>query len=253
MYGFGHGLQRHRFYFSANFVWVRRISYSYLFCLLAPPIVWTQENVLYEDCCKWVGSAPYRMFHSDFMTGRYVIIGTRMARSEDQAFVLTVSKEGQLNLIIFSSRFPEKLPELTHHALPLHTSQTSTNLGGLVRLSKAAVRAVCCAHLPASTAPLLEALDLRPLLILLVEKPQLFVYRCIHGKCSQLFREFFHQTGSMDDNRRITRGDNSSLVAVPFIPGPCGRSQIRLQGTTAWNTLPMHIRQCHAKSLHTLL
>ena len=54
-------------------------------------------------------------------------------------------------------------------------SLSSTNLGRLVRLSKAAFRAVCCVHLPASTAPLLEALDLRPLPILLMEKLQLFV------------------------------------------------------------------------------
>lgn len=130
-------------------------------------------------------------------------------------------------------------------------SLSATHLRHLIRMSKAAVRAVCAVHLPASTAPLLQRLDLRPLIHVLLEKVLLFVFRCIHGSCSKLFKDFFLGVGSLSSVPRATRGEVSRLLIVPFVPGPSGRSLVRFQGSVMWNHLPANIRQIETRMSFT--
>ena len=55
-------------------------------------------------------------------------------------------------------------------------SLSAAHLGRLTRISKSAVRAVCAVNLPVATAPLLERLELRPLVYTLLEKVLVFVF-----------------------------------------------------------------------------
>ena len=128
-------------------------------------------------------------------------------------------------------------------------SLPASNLSRLVRMSKAGVRAICAVHLPTATAPLLRRLELRPLTTILLEKVLLFVFRCVRGLCSRLFEDFFRTTGStVHSISPRTRGHDSALLRIPFVPGPAGRSQLRFQGSVAWNNLPAEIRQLKTKS-----
>ena len=115
-------------------------------------------------------------------------------------------------------------------------------------MSKSAVRAVCAVHLPVATAPLLERLELRPLVYTLLEKVLVFVFRCVHGFCSDLLRNFFVGVRSSSQGPPATRGEASRLLTVPFVPGPSGRSLIRFQGTVLWNRLPAKIRKVGTRS-----
>ena len=119
---------------------------------------------------------------------------------------------------------------------------SATSMMRLVRMSKAAVRAVCAVHLPASTSPLLTRLDLRPLLHILLAKILVFAFRCIRGLCSPLLCQLFTLASSSSTSLE-TRGRTSNLMCVPFVRGPSSRSLLRFQASVFWNSLPFTVRQ----------
>ena len=95
-----------------------------------------------------------------------------------------------------------------------------------------------------SSLPLLNTLGLHPLETSFQHKIAMFVFRCLHNLASVLFNRYFCRGigGAGDGSRRITRGSDSNLLQVPFLPGPAGRTTMAFFGSVLWNDLPPSTR-----------
>ena len=87
------------------------------------------------------------------------------------------------------------------------------------------------------TSPTFLALGVRPLASAMTNKIVQFVHRCLIGRCSNLFSQYFVPVSS-----RATRGSSEQLLVVPFWPGPHGRASIQFYGVVTWNALPAALR-----------
>lgn len=111
----------------------------------------------------------------------------------------------------------------------------------LEKLSKAGLRAVFRVKPQTPTLPLMRRLKVRGLAQLCNEKLLVFVFRCMHNLSSALFHEFFSPM-LCSDGQRISRGQVTHLLRVPFLPGPSGRSTVHFVATRLWNSLPRDTR-----------
>ena len=62
-----------------------------------------------------------------------------------------------------------------------------------------------------------------------------------------LFSPFFlliAEPGLEQSTRRVTRGQVSRLLQIPFVRGPASRASMQFVGSVYWNRLPANIR-CH--------
>ena len=88
--------------------------------------------------------------------------------------------------------------------------------------------------------------------VLFRRKILVFVYRVINGLASPLFNPYFSLASqTADGTHRITRGQETRLLLVPFLPGPAGRASIRFQGSIVWNELPPNARSAKSRELFT--
>ena len=107
----------------------------------------------------------------------------------------------------------------------------------LIRQSKSAMRSFYGLPSWSHTSPLYSRLNVQPLGQAAAKKVAFFVHRCLGGKCSRLFRDFFTPV-----HGRLTRGSEQRLLEIPFWPGPSGRANIKSYGAILWNTLPPQLR-----------
>ena len=128
--------------------------------------------------------------------------------------------------------------QLSYASTAFFPSLSAAQLDRLVKIFKSAIRAVF--RLPQTTpsAPLLSRLHLSPLLQQYQLKLIVFIHRCLGSNGSRLFDPYFYYL----NQDRVTRGQNSRLLAVPFLQGLAGRSSIHFVGSVYWNSLPSSIR-----------
>ena len=88
-------------------------------------------------------------------------------------------------------------------------------LDRLIRLSKSAIRDYYGLSRWTPTSPTFLALGVRPLASAMTNKIVQFVHRCLIGRYSNLFSQYFVPVSS-----RATRGSSEQLLVVPFWPGP---------------------------------
>ena len=135
------------------------------------------------------------------------------------------------------------MSRLTYASNAIYPSLMARNMDALTRMTKAAIRPFFCFPPWTSTAGLFERLCLPTLEDALAAKILIFVRRCIHGRSSVLFRNYYARTQS-----DRTRGADQNLLQVPFWPGPSGRGTIQFIGAILWNKTPpmMRCEHCHA-------
>ena len=120
-------------------------------------------------------------------------------------------------------------------------------------MAKAGVRAVFGVRsydvMATGMQPLLDKLDVSVATDLYQRKVLLFVHRCLNSCASTLFSSYFSLTANQaNSTHRTTRGMETNLLCVPFLPGPAGRGSIRFRGSLLWNELPGIARQATCKS-----
>ena len=116
-------------------------------------------------------------------------------------------------------------------------------LDKLHRLSKSGVRATLQQRTLVPTAPLLELLGVPSLPQRLLQKLTIFVFKCLNDKTSPLLKNLFVPINDpATPQLRTTRGQVSSLLRVPFLPGPAGRRSILFVCSILWNALPVAVR-----------
>jgi len=134
------------------------------------------------------------------------------------------------------------LAQLSYGSLAFYPGLSQHLLNRLLKMSKAGLRATFQQRYLVPTAPLLALLDVSTLLHVYIHKILVFVHRCLHNSASSLFSNFFCAIPSDPTNIPVTRGQVSSLLRIPFLPGPAGRSTIQFKGSMLWNALPAAIR-----------
>ena len=87
------------------------------------------------------------------------------------------------------------------------------------------------------TSPLFHQLQLPTLEDTFLAKLAVFVRRCVVGRTSPLFGQYFARVAG-----DRTRGAAQHLLQVPFWPGPAGRATIQFVGAVLWNKLPADLR-----------
>lgn len=136
-----------------------------------------------------------------------------------------------------------KLTYASNAFFPCLTNQLQSRL---IKSSKSGIRAIFRLTSRASTEPLLDRLSLASLAHLYHQKLLIFVFRCMHGLASSLFRGYFQLISDdgpqTQDRRPTTRGQVSNLLRLPFLPGPAGRRTMHFAGSTIWNNLPAEVR-----------
>ena len=110
-------------------------------------------------------------------------------------------------------------------------------LDRLIRLSKSAIGGFYDLSRWTPTSPTFLASGVCPLASAMTNKIVQFVHRCLIGRCSNLFSQYFIPVSS-----RATRGSSEQLLVVPFWPGPHGRASIQFYGAVTWNALPAALR-----------
>ena len=112
----------------------------------------------------------------------------------------------------------------------------------LDRMRKAGIRAVFRQPQRTPTAPLLSRLNLLALPVYFNNKILIFVHRVVNNSASSLFNEYFKliDTAIADGpgTNRITRGQASKLLQIPFFRGPASRLSMQSVGSRLWNALP---------------
>lgn len=120
-------------------------------------------------------------------------------------------------------------------------------LDKLHKLSKSGIRAALLQRRLVPTAPLLTLLHISSLPQLLNIKFLVFIHRCLHDRASPLLLPLFSAIAPHDtpSQSRVTRAQVTSLLRVPFLPGPYGRRTVEFIGSTFWNALPIGARTEH--------
>ena len=103
-------------------------------------------------------------------------------------------------------------------------------------MRKAGIRAVFRQPQRTPTAPLLSRLNLLALPVYFNNKILIFVHRVVNNSASSLFNEYFklidtaiaHGPGT----NRITRGQESKLLQIPFFRGPASRLSMQSVGSS---------------------
>ena len=137
--------------------------------------------------------------------------------------------------------------QLCYASAAFYPSLTAQLLDRLVKISKAGVRAVFQLPRQTPTAPLISRLNISPLIHHFKLKIVVFVHRCLASNASMLFSPFFlliAEPGLEQSTRRVTRGQVSRLLQIPFVRGPASRASMQFVGSVYWNRLPANIR-CH--------
>lgn len=126
-------------------------------------------------------------------------------------------------------------------------SITASLLDRLIRISKAGARAILRQPVLTPTEPLLARLHLSPLLHLLKQKILIFVHRCLSSAASVQFNDYYQilapTPGAEAVTHRVTRGQQSRLLQIPFFRGSASRLSIQAVGSSLWNDLPVDIRR----------
>jgi len=122
-------------------------------------------------------------------------------------------------------------------------SLTQGLLDRLRKISKSGIRAILQVPRRTPTLPLLSRLHLSSIDQIFRQKILRFVFRSIHGLSSSLFQDYFTLLSTQTaDARPVTRGQESRLLLIPFLPGPSGRSTMHFVGSSLWNALPRESR-----------
>lgn len=127
---------------------------------------------------------------------------------------------------------------------------TAHLLHQLMKMFKAGLRATFQQKMLVPTAPLLSLLGLPSLHHTYICKLLIFVHRCIRNAASPLFDPFFSLISEdvPPTNAPVTRGQVTSLLRIPFLPGPAGRCTIQYKASVVWNALPAAVRSTQALS-----
>ena len=95
----------------------------------------------------------------------------------------------------------------------------------LDRMRKAGIRAVFRQPQRTPTAPLLSRLNLLALPVYFNNKILIFVHRVVNNSASSLFNEYYELIDTAiahgPGTNRITRGQASKLLQIPFFKGTC--------------------------------
>ena len=108
-------------------------------------------------------------------------------------------------------------------------------------MRKAGIRAIFRQPQRTPTAPLLTRFNLLALPVYFNNKIFIFIHRVVNNSAS-IFNEYFklidtaiaHGPGT----NRITRGQESKLLQIPFFRGPASRLSMQSVGSRLWNALP---------------
>ena len=132
---------------------------------------------------------------------------------------------------------------LTYASNAFYPGMLHSHLNKLIRLSKSGIRAVFRVPSRVPSGPLFRRLQLPQLETVYREKVATFVFRCMNSLTSPLFNDSFQLMSNVASGTdRVTRGQESRLLCIPFLPGPAGRSTMRFVGSVVWNELPPPIR-----------
>ena len=120
-------------------------------------------------------------------------------------------------------------------------SLNNSLISRIEKLSKAGLRAVYRVQPRTESSPLRRQLKVKSITHFYHEKQLIFVFRSLHNISSVLFKDFFNVFQSNNEGR-VSRGQVSFLLQIPFIPGPSGRKRMHFICATRWNKLPHNIR-----------
>ena len=100
---------------------------------------------------------------------------------------------------------------------------SAERMGRIIKMAKAGARAVLRLHNPVRTRPILLKLNITPIEGLYRMKLLVFVYRCINSLSSSLFSQYYLPVSEhAGATHKVTRGQESCLLRIPFLPGPAG-------------------------------
>ena len=134
-------------------------------------------------------------------------------------------------------------PKLSYGSNSFFPSLNADGMSCIERMSKSGLRAMFGLQNPVPMQPLREKLRVSCIEVLI------FVYRVITGLASSLFKSYvLLASQTADGTHRITRGQETRLLLVPFLPGPAGRASIRFQGSIVWNELTANARSANQGS-----
>ena len=87
-------------------------------------------------------------------------------------------------------------------------------------------------------------------------KPKLYVlvYRCLHNLASPLLRNIFVLRVDATHTAAVTRGQTTSMLALPTVKSRLGYHSIAYLAAERWNSLPSHCRLCESSAhfIHTI-
>ena len=131
----------------------------------------------------------------------------------------------------------------------IYPSLGADGLKRIEKMAKSGIRAVFGLRNPVATQPLRCLLNVSTLETLFGRKILVFVYRTLSSLSSSLFLPYFTLVSQQADSScRATRGQDSRILCVPFLPGPAGRSLISFKGSVVWNNLPAAARLAPSKA-----
>ena len=85
-------------------------------------------------------------------------------------------------------------------------------------------------------------------------KLYVLVYRCLHNLASPLLRNIFVLRVDATHTAAVTRGQTTSMLALPTVKSRLGYHSIAYLAAERWNSLPSHCRLCESSAhfIHTI-
>ena len=85
-------------------------------------------------------------------------------------------------------------------------------------------------------------------------KLYVLVYRCLHNLASPLLRNIFVLRVDATHTAAVTRGQTTSMLALPTVKSRFGYHSIAYLAADRWHSLPSHCRQCESSAhfIHTI-
>jgi len=120
-------------------------------------------------------------------------------------------------------------------------SLNAAMISRLIKLSKAGIRAIFRLRPPVSTVALRSRLKLPSVQSLFIQKLLVLCTARYTPRTAHFFSHYFSSLPTRDRNR-VTRGQNSRLLQIPFLPGPSGRTTMQFVASCYWNALPAQTR-----------
>ena len=157
--------------------------------------------------------------------------------SAKRTFYLSVI---QSSIDYASSAYVRLLTSVQYHRLVVLSHRGMKKVFGLDRLTP--------------THIVLQHAHLYPIEYRFNLKLYVLVYRCLHNLASPLLRNIFVLRGDATHTAAVTRGQTTSMLALPTVKSSFGYHSIAYLAAARWNSLPSHCRlsESSAHFIHTI-